>query len=375
MMLRLAVAAAAMAAGLALGGGAAAAARPASGPVTEFVGPSWRTAYEADLPGSAAFTGVAATGRASAWAAGVRLSRQDAVTGAFAARWNGKKWRLVAVPGRNFLPETVAASSAANVWLFGLVRPPAAPANPTGMVLHLVGGRWRQLQLPPDTWNQGTAMQALVFGPHDVWLSGGQQTTSSGAVETRIWQWSGTNWSSTELPGMLRTLSGSSVRDMWATSTASDSGEGAAHLYRFVSATWTRQHAPGLWDASVAVHSPADIWLTGYTYQQRDARGASTAARWNGRRWYRYTVVTPAGTQPTITDGRGGLWDGQSVHETGGRWYVPASVVIFPRGCEPNGFLGGLAGVPGTAATWAASGCTPLGKHRERAIIAVNGRL
>ena len=248
--------------------------------------------YQAGIPVSAAFTGVEATGRDSAWAVGVRLRGVSTYTGAFAARWNGKRWRLVTLPVRNFLPETVAASSPADVWIFGFVIRPAGQPNSAGMVLHLVGQHWRRVHLPPqppNTWNQGTAMQALVFGPRDVWLSGGAQTSTAGTLQTQIWRWSGTRWSSTELPGLLRTLSGNSISDMWATSTARDSGGGAARLYRFVSPGWSRQPAPSLIEANVAVHSPADVWLTGFTNRQHSGRTASPAA------WPAFPVRRPPG--------------------------------------------------------------------------------
>ena len=62
-----------------------------------------------------------------------------------------------------------------------------------------------------------------------------------------------------------------------------------------------------------------------------------------------------------------GLWDASP--RLGDRISVIGAGVV---GCLAAALA---AGIPGTAASWAVSGCTPVGKHRERAIISVNGRL
>ena len=151
---RLAATTAAVSAGLILTGTIALAS-----PVNELVGPSWRNVYRADLSGDAAFTDIAAIGRSDAWAVGVRYSRTTAPTSAIAAHWSGHRWRLVSLPVRHFVAETVTASSAANVWILGFVIPPAGQEVMAGVALHLAGGKWQSVPLPPappETWNRGS---------------------------------------------------------------------------------------------------------------------------------------------------------------------------------------------------------------------------
>lgn len=366
---------AAAAAGLVLTGTVALAS-----PVSVLVGPSWRNVYRADLSGSAAFTDIVATGRSNAWAVGARFRRDGTWIGAIAAHWNGSRWRLASLPVHRFVPETVAASSATNVWIFGFRITPVGDTTGVGVALHLVGGKWQSVPLPPDagdTWDDSSALQAVIFSPGQVWLSGGVQAAPAGGLQTQMWQWTGSNWAETTVPGILTSLSGSSVGNMWAGTESTYTGKETTHAYKFVSSSWQRQNAPVLSDAGIAVHSRSDIWIAGYTAKQWDRSGlsSSTVAHWNGVRWRRYTVVAVGGDKPAAADGRGGFWAGPLLHEIRGRWYQPASVWLFGSGCEPAGFFGNMAGIPGTSAWWAAGGCTPGPKHRAEARISINGKL
>jgi hypothetical protein len=246
------------------------------------------------------------------------------------------------------------------------------------VALHLVGGKWQSVPLPPEpdnTWNQISALQAVVFGPGQVWLSAGVQAAPGGGVETQMWQWTGTNWAGATVPGILTSVGGSSAGNLWATTVPSENGPYPTREYRFVSSTWTRQNSPFLDHASIAVHSRRDIWIAGYTVRQLASGPNSTVEHWNGVRWRRYTVIAAGGDKPTVADARGGVWAGPMLHEVSGRWYQPASGWIWGKGCEPAGFAGNIAGIPGTSASWAAGGCTPRGQHRARASISINGKL
>src|SRR5262249_18376852 len=117
---RLVATAGAVAAGLLLTGTVALAS-----PVSVLVGSSWRNVYRAGLSGSAAFTDIVATGRSNAWAVGARFRRDGTWVSAIASHWNGSRRRLASLPVRHFVPETVAASSVTNVWIFGFRITPA----------------------------------------------------------------------------------------------------------------------------------------------------------------------------------------------------------------------------------------------------------
>jgi hypothetical protein len=350
-------------------------------PVNELVGPSWRNVYRATVPGNAAFTDVVAIGRSDAWAVGERYNSANAPTGAILSHWNGIRWRQAGLPVRDFVAETVTATSAKNVWILGFVIPPPNEPVTAGIVLHLVDGKWRPVPLPPEPanyWNEAPAMQgvAVAFRGGQVWLSGGLQTAPGGGLETQIWQWTGSNWAGTTVPGLLTSLSGSSIFNIWATTVTSLQGTGPTHAYKFISATWTRQKAtPVLDDANITVHSPGDIWLAGLTARQSHGGLYSTVEHWNGARWRGFTVVAAGGYRPTVADARGGAWIGPMLHEVSGRWYQPASGWIWGVGCEPLGFAGNIGTIPGTSASWAAGGCTPRGQHHGEPSISINGKL
>jgi hypothetical protein len=332
--------------------------------------------YRADIAGSAAFTDIEATSRSNAWAVGVHF-HGVILTSGFAAHWNGRRWRQASLPISDFVPETVVGSSAANVWIFGFVEPPEGQLQTEGVALHLVRGHWRRVTLPPeppDTWDQSAALIAVAFGSDEVLVSAGSPNQS--IDKTQMWQWTGANWSASRMPGILTSLSGSSLSNMWATTVKTEDGMRRTTVYRWISSTWTRQKGLSLDNAAIAVHSPRDIWFGGLTSRQwRSSSGFATAEHWNGKRWHRYTVLPVGGATPLVTDGRGGLWDGPMLHETRGKWYQPASAWVFGSGCEPAGFFGGLAAIPGTSATWAASGCIPSGWHHAQARISINGKL
>jgi hypothetical protein len=343
-------------------------------PEALLVGPNWHLRYQAAIAGSAAFTTIEATGRDSAWAAGVRL-RGHANASAFAAHWNGRRWRLAALPIRDFTPVTIAAGHPADPWIFGYVLAPAAQPVTAGVALHLVGGRWHTESLPAapaNTWNEAGSLLGVAFGRGDAWFSEAVEN-GQGQEVTTMWEGSGSPWAASTIPAAVNDVSGTADTDLWAVGGTSiyDSPE---RIYRYQGGDWRRVPGPALYDASIAVHSPTDVWLTGYSARQWGQGGDSTVARWNGSRWTRYTVTAIGGPSPAAADGRGGVWAGPLLHETGGKWYAPASGWVFGSGCEPAGFFGGLAAIPGTSATWAASGCSYHG-GRVLARISINGRL
>lgn len=346
----------------------------AGAPEPLLVGPNWHLRYQADITGSAAFTTIEATSRDSAWAAGVRLRGQTNAS-AFAAHWNGRRWQLAPLPIRDFTPVTIAAGHPADPWIFGYVLAPAGQEVTAGVALRLAGGRWHIESLPAapaNTWNSAGSLLGVAFSRHDAWLSEAVQN-AKGQQVTTMWEGSGNAWAATPIPAAVTDVSGTADTDLWAVGGTSiyDSPE---RIYRYAGGYWRRVPGPALYDASIAVHSPADVWLTGYSARQWGQGADSTVAHWNGRRWARYAVEAIGGPSPAAADGRGGVWAGPWLHETGGQWYTPESGWVFGSGCEPAGFFGGMAGIPGTSATWAASGCSTHG-GRALARISINGTL
>jgi hypothetical protein len=359
---------------LALGLTSAAAASTAPRPVPTLVGTPWRTAYQATVGYSAAFSDVEATGRDSAWAVGVRLHGVD-VTGGFAARWNGHRWRLVSLPLSGFWPRSIAASSPDNVWIFGVMIPPPNQPYMTAKALRWNGSGFQIVTLPaepPNTWDSGSAFLSAAFGTSDVWVTGGT-AEQNGQQVTLVWQGGAGGWAESTAPVQASAIAGTSDTDLFLLGTSTGDSTVPSLTYRWNGGDWRRTTTPRLFDASIAVRSAHDIWITGYTAGQWGGGFLSTVEHFNGARWLRYVVVA-SGSSYAVLDGRSGVWDGPYLYESAGRWYIPAGT-LYGGNCEQTGFLGAMAGVPGTSATWAAGGCTEPGHSSSLARIMIHGGL
>jgi hypothetical protein len=367
-------AAAVVAACLALGLASAAAASTAPRQVPTLVGTPWRAAFQAKVGYSAGFSDIESTGRDSAWAIGVRLHKQD-VTGGFAARWNGRRWRLVSLPLTGFWPRSIAASSADNVWIFGVMIPPPNQPYTTAKALHWNGSGFQIVTLPaeaPNTWDSSSAFLTAAFAPNDVWVTGGA-VEHNGQQVTLVWQGGPGGWAESILPVQAGAIGGTSDADLFLTGTATGDSSVRSTTYRWNFGDWALTTTPRLFDASIAVRAAHDIWITGYTAGQWGHGIQSTVEHFNGKRWHRYAVVS-SGSSDAVLYGRNGLWDGPYLYEAAARWYIPTGT-LYGGSCEQTGFLGAMAGVPGTSATWAAGACTEPGRSRSLARIMIHGRL
>jgi hypothetical protein len=354
---------------------AASSLRPASGAgqVDLFVGTPWHTVYQARLGYSASFSDVEATGRDSAWAIGIRLHNVT-TTGGFAARWNGHRWRLVSLPLTGFDPVSVSASSPDNVWIFGFMLARPGHEVSTAKALRWNGHRFQVVTLPaepPDTWDSASALMSVAFAANDVWVTGGV-VQQHGRLVTLAWEGSLGGWAESTVPVAVTALSGTSDTDLLAMGTSTGDSSVRSLTYRWDGGSWQGTTTPRLFDSSIAVRSPHDIWITGSTAAQDSGHGIlSTVEHFNGSRWRRYIVVS-SGASYAVLAGHGGMWDGPYLYEAGGRWYSPTGT-LFSGQCQQTGFAGAMAGIPGTSATLTASGCTEAGHTRSLARIMIHG--
>jgi hypothetical protein len=312
--------------------------------------PAWRI-FLAIHTANTILADVAATGRDSAWAAGVSGASTPVVY-----RWNGYRWRAVPRPGRpGSSAASVTASSAANVWV--------TIANEAA-VDHWNGHAWSRFSFgsPARTEIDGVT----TTGRKDVWAFAYDKATN---IQTAF-HYDGRGWKGTRLAVPLaggstaRLVSSSSRSDVWAWAyDAGHSHRGWVALH-FNGSAWRVLPLPaGLLPArrtilpeQMLAESPTSVWGTVYA-ASGSSRGPVILVHWNGRVWRRVTGRLPAGslTGPIAPDGQGGLWlcgegpggAGFLAHYRGGQW---------TQGPAPAAALSvtALTLIPGTATLWGA---------------------
>ena len=189
---------------------AAASVAPASAGSTN----AWRLVYRSQTQGE--MTGIAATGRASAWAVGFLQAgpEQQIVNQLFVVHWNGTTWRPVTVPGGDgFVATSVEASSARNVWIFGQNDFP--PFNKA--VFRYDGAHWHEMAAPSYVTPPGGAFsvggEPVVLSASDVWMPTGFSSCTYAAgsapkCASIVWHWDGSTWKSYSFGASIDSLAG-----------------------------------------------------------------------------------------------------------------------------------------------------------------------
>lgn len=112
----------------------------------------------------------------------------------FAARFDGRRWTVINVPGKGPLGP-VSAIGPRNMWAITngeaifIDSPPAA-----GSIVHWNGVAWRKVAAQPKLPRQTILSGILARSNSDVWVGGGTQH-SDGSAE-KAWHWNGTAWAS-----------------------------------------------------------------------------------------------------------------------------------------------------------------------------------
>jgi hypothetical protein len=290
--------------------------------------PAWRLVWKGPDSG---LHGLAAISAKDAWATGINGHAQG-----YLLRWNGHRWRTVALPVKGFLPTALQASSATNIWLFGDIGGPAAFRSD--------GSHWHRVAEPAD----GLCGPYLILSRTDVWAEGGP---ACGQLE----HLHGSTWTAISLPGnfSLTSLSGSSDTSIWvAGHLDSRSGTGPIAAYRWTGRSWSRAHLARMGQgatAQVVAVSPANVWVVNtWVWYPRPAH-------WNGKTWTSEPPPPSAldAAVPVVPYGRYGIRVGATSIWTGRRW-------LF--GAAPNdGANALLSAIPGgsTAAWMAGSALLP----------------
>jgi hypothetical protein len=324
---------------------------------------AWRLVYRSHTQGE--MTGVVATGPGNAWAVGFLQEGPElqVVNQLFVVHWTGKTWRPVTVPGGNgFVAESVAASSARNVWIFA--QNDYAPFNKAVFIYD--GARWHSMSAPSYVTPPGGAFSVggnpLVLSSSDVWMPAGFSSCTyphkaAPKCASVIWHWNGHTWKEYDLAASIDSLAGVSANDVLAVGVAWQKSQleaGTTVAFRWNGKFWARVIVPrtrvyGF--ASVGMDSARDVWIGAGT----DGGFAGFAMHWNGR-W----TSTPAfggAESPVVPDGHGGVWLGDFAHWTGRTW-------IGSNFAAPLTGMGAavLAKIPGTAGSYWGAGSVAVSR-------------
>jgi hypothetical protein len=111
----------------------------------------------------------------------------------YAARFNGRTWTSVQVPGTGIL-STVSALSAGDMWaLTGSQAAGSGAPAPTPGVVHWNGRAWRAAPTQPRLPKNGTLSGIVALAPHDVWVGGSAPNSKAGTSELAR-HWNGRAW-------------------------------------------------------------------------------------------------------------------------------------------------------------------------------------
>lgn len=335
-------------------------------------------------------TAVAAVSPSDAWAVGVAGAVQVKPV---VLHWNGARWQSETLPdASDFQPDDVQATSASDVWIFGVKRGGPAAA------MRFDGSTWRFAMMPAANWANSSA---LVLSPASVWLmsSGCSLGPSPSACRASMAHWNGSRWSVSRLPILVSGLADVSGT-IWVVGAAGchggsgglGSGTGRLVVFREKGTGWEPASTPPapvrytscLIGPQFAVGAHGAAWILslppGLQGPQDGQATHATLFAWNGVRWTQIPVPGRSaghllGVVDQLTyDGSDGVWLGPFAHWTGQRWI---NVDQLGPGQPGAIYLGATAAIPGAGSSWAVggSGAFLLARPSGPGVIAVNGPL
>jgi hypothetical protein len=264
-----------------------------------FNGTSWTRVGPPNPAGGGYLNAVAATSTINAWAVG-HSGPGPGDTGPTAGlieHWNGKHWVEQSFPasphGGAF--SGVAATSAANAWAVGFTGPTSAGTGQQTMIDHWNGKRWTRVPSPNLPGASADSLSSVtVSSSSNAWAVGSANVGD--LSKTLILHWDGTRWtigpSSTpggdsELMGVVATW----TNNIWAVGMRfpSDCGRGPqcqTVIEHWNSKRWKVLPSPNppsdylnmLFAASAT--SRGDIWAVGTTDYS-----STLIVHWNGNAW------------------------------------------------------------------------------------------
>jgi erythromycin esterase-like protein len=248
-------------------------------------------------------SGVAAITGKDVWAVG-GAGNQLAGGQTLIEQWNGTQWQIVSSPNPgsfyNFL-YSVSAVSANDIWAVGYY------AGTSGATQTLVeqwnGTQWSVVSSPSPASVNNELFSVAAVSANDVWAVGFQATSTT--QTTLIEHWNGTQWkvATSPSPGsndVLSSVAALSASDVWA--VGSTNTEGQPLIEQWNGTQWKVVTSPKSGSGSallgVAAVSANDAWAVGYTTTNSNIE--TLTEQWNGTQWKVVTSVN-VGMHPSFT--------------------------------------------------------------------------
>ncbi len=331
---------------------------------------TWKIVPSANIAlSSCTLYAVAAVSASDVWAVGWYYNNSINAFQTLIEQWNGTSWSVVASPnassGLNQL-YSVAAVSTNDVWAVGEYFNTSSDITET-LIEHWDGSSWSVVSSPGLTYS--VLYSVTAFSASDIWAVG--DAGGSSLVE----QWNGTSWNVVTSPNLgsidilqsVTQVPGSS--NLWAVGNYLNSGVGTQTLIEQWNGTsWSIVSSPNVGSVanylvSVAASSANDVWAVGEYLNKGGTVMLTLIEHWNGSQWS--FVPSPKGdgflSGVATVPGSRKVWGVGYYLNTAGyfqtlielwngtRW----SGVVSPDGSSSVNFLYNVTAVPGSANMWA----------------------
>ena len=232
---------------------------------------------------------VAFSGK-DAWAFG-SVGRKDGSLVPYNARYNGRRWRSVTMPG---MPLAVSAVSHDDMWAVGpsLKTAELAVSKQVFIAMHWTGHGWQALRLPKiklprgqDSYDAGV----VAVGPRDFWstyrIANSQNTIVSGLLH-----WHTGQWQTFRLPADLLSIEGTAQDGqggLWLTATIEKNYVDYQYWYHFQRGRWTARRGTlspkgygSTYFAMAWIPGTQSVWAVGEADGNRINRSAGVIAKY-----------------------------------------------------------------------------------------------
>jgi len=280
------------------------------------------------LAGTGVLNDVVTISPTDAWAVGRSDNLANPRT--IIEHWNGTAWHRVMVsPALGWL-NSVAATSAHDVWVVGF-------SGSKQLILHFDGTRWRRAANPAVGSSSAILASVAAISPRNAWAVGG--TSNKALIE----HWNGTSWKLVPnppqpVPPFLDGVAGDSAKDVWAVG-----GLNKPLIVHWNGTRWRHVPSPGVAGAmldDVTAISGRDAWAVG------SAPHGTLVLHWNGSAWHR-------ASSPAVRSGAALF--GISGTSARNLWAVGASNGLVVSAAQPAGLGVRAAGTAPFSSSRAAS--------------------
>ncbi|HVB23948.1 MAG TPA: hypothetical protein VNG51_18575 [Ktedonobacteraceae bacterium] len=268
-------------------------------------GTKWSVSPTVDKSTETELLAVSAVSANDVWAVGT-YQKGNVPGKSLTEHWNGASWQVIPSPnvaGKDNWLVAVAAHAPNDVWAVGYSE--VNLGNYQTLTEHWNGTNWSIIP-SINVGSVGDIFSSVVdVSAKDVWAVG-DATVNFSASQTLVEHWNGVKWkvvSSPSVPSLENQLSGVSAlsaQDIWTVGSATDNTSGAVEtlVEHWDGTQWSIVSSPnppgqqvpidGL--QSVATVSANDVWAVGY-HQNAKGMLRTLTEHWNGTKWV--TVTSP----------------------------------------------------------------------------------